>query len=92
MNYVTDAPPQLDRIDAADILTVQANLPARGFNQPIDEPQRRGFAGTAAPEQNQRLPACDLETDPIENRAPVYGIADLMKGKIRQPKILLLDY
>src|SRR6185312_7077466 len=47
LNHVTDASPQFDWVKLADVLPLDANLPAGRIQHSLDQPESSRFAGAA---------------------------------------------
>ena len=79
---VADAAAQQDRIDGPDVL---AGDPDRAFarvDQPVDQPQQRGLAGTGRADDGQELPLADRQRYAVEHLAAAIAVAfaDRVKG------------
>ena len=58
--------PAIGRRDARDLLAVEFHPPAVRRLEPGDDPERRGLAGRARPEQAEELPVPDVEVDAVQ--------------------------
>jgi len=59
LDHVAGSAAQADRIPDASRAVLYENFSFARLEQAVDELQRRGFAGAAAAEKNQRLPAVE---------------------------------
>ena len=90
LNDVADAAAQLDGIKGSGVASVEQDGSGGWLEQAIDEPQRGGFPGSAAPEENEGFAGVDLEAEAVQNGSPGDRVAHITKREIRQGGILRL--
>ena len=74
--------PAIGRRDARDVLAVEFHPPAVRRLEPGDDPQGRGLAGRARPEQAEELPVPDAEVDAVQGDHRPEAFAHAFKAKV----------
>ena len=74
--------PPIGRRDARDVLAVEFHPPAVRRLEPGDDPQGRGLAGRARPEQAEELPVPDVEVDAVEGHDRAEALSHPFQAKV----------
>ena len=75
LKHVADAPPQLDRIELADILAADMHDPVGRLRQPVDQPQQRRLARARRSDQRKEFAGAHVERYVVE-RGPRRAVVD----------------
>ena len=81
LNNVADMPAQVHLILGGDVLAVQIDLSAGGFNEAVDHFQGGGLSAAGGANQNGHLSVRDLEGQIVQNLLGAIGQGDVFKLK-----------
>jgi len=84
LDDVTGFEAKLNWIQFSDILAIEQDSAAGWFEDPVNQPERGGFARPATSEKNERFAALDRETKAIQNSPAIDGITDRIKDEMGQ--------